>query len=147
MCREDIEICSTVYIIEPISKKMLFIKHKKLNKWLPPGGHVEYGETPDATAIREVKEETGLDIKLVGEKMPDERGYVRPIGIQSNINLGKQHIDIIYYSIYNGKLDDVLIDLKETDGIKWFSKEEILSEEFDTFSDTLEWYKKIYSLI
>jgi 8-oxo-dGTP diphosphatase len=30
--------------------------------WCPPGGHMEYGETNEQAAIRETKEETGLDI-------------------------------------------------------------------------------------
>lgn len=35
-------------------------------KWGFPGGAVEIGETPEMTAIREVKEETGLDVKVSG---------------------------------------------------------------------------------
>ncbi len=31
-----------------------------------PGGHVEYGETVEETALRELKEETSIDAKLVG---------------------------------------------------------------------------------
>jgi 8-oxo-dGTP diphosphatase len=33
--------------------------------WSIPGGHLEFNETPEETAIREVKEETGCDIKNV----------------------------------------------------------------------------------
>lgn len=32
------------------------------NTWAFPGGHLEFGESPESTAIREVKEETGLSI-------------------------------------------------------------------------------------
>ncbi len=35
------------------------------NTWTIPGGHMEFGESPEETAIREVKEETGMDIENV----------------------------------------------------------------------------------
>ena len=33
---------------------------------MPPGGHVDANETPEETALRECKEETGLDVEIVG---------------------------------------------------------------------------------
>ncbi|KKL46412.1 hypothetical protein LCGC14_2345830, partial [marine sediment metagenome] len=41
---------STVFIIN--DEKILLIHHKKMNVWLPPGGHVEENEIPSDTAIR-----------------------------------------------------------------------------------------------
>lgn len=48
--------------------KVLLVNHKKLGVWLYPGGHVETNETPDETVIREVKEETGLDVEIISGK-------------------------------------------------------------------------------
>lgn len=36
--------------------------HKRLGLWLQPGGHIEPGETPAEGALREAREETGLDV-------------------------------------------------------------------------------------
>ena len=49
--------------------KILLIDHKKLGKWLPPGGHIDENETPDDSLIREFKEEVNLDVELVGKML------------------------------------------------------------------------------
>lgn len=41
--------------------------HVKLASWMPPGGHVEPGETPDEAARREAIEETGIEVHLLGD--------------------------------------------------------------------------------
>src|SRR6266700_2658114 len=43
--------------------KALLVHHKKLDKWMQPGGHQEEYENPVEAVIREVKEETGMDIE------------------------------------------------------------------------------------
>jgi 8-oxo-dGTP pyrophosphatase MutT (NUDIX family)/N-acetylglutamate synthase-like GNAT family acetyltransferase len=39
-------------------------KHKRLGLWLQPGGHIESGETPWDAALREAREETGLEVSV-----------------------------------------------------------------------------------
>jgi 8-oxo-dGTP diphosphatase len=49
--------------------KLLLVKRAEQpdkGAWSFPGGAVELGETTEETAVREVKEETGLDIELEG---------------------------------------------------------------------------------
>lgn len=79
--------------------------HPKLGFWLPPGGHIDAPELPDDAAHREVMEEAGIEIELVGERgvgidspgMP--RQLVRPEGIQlEDISPVHQHIDLIYFA-------------------------------------------------
>ncbi len=47
-------------------KQMLLVKHRKGTRqyWVVPGGRLEYGETFHECGVREVKEETGLDVEI-----------------------------------------------------------------------------------
>ncbi|MEG0614305.1 MAG: NUDIX domain-containing protein [Oscillospiraceae bacterium] len=42
--------------------EILLIKHVNSGHWSFPKGHVEGGETETETALREIKEETGIDV-------------------------------------------------------------------------------------
>lgn len=51
--------------IENKDIEFLIIKHKNGEHWGFPKGHVEIGESESQTALREVREETGLEVELV----------------------------------------------------------------------------------
>lgn len=63
------EWTASVLVLRP-DRRVLLVFHDKLGVWLGPGGHVEPGESPDQAALREVREETGLSIALVGARDP-----------------------------------------------------------------------------
>jgi 8-oxo-dGTP diphosphatase len=53
-------------IIEIEKRGIVLIKRKNSPRgWALPGGFVDYGETLEAAACREAKEETGLSVELV----------------------------------------------------------------------------------
>ncbi len=96
----------TVAVFVVWQTQVLLHQHRKLGKWLPPGGHIEANELPDQAAIREVLEEAGVTIQLVAsdklEYLPEAelpRQLTRPRGIQlEGIGAGHEHIDLIYFS-------------------------------------------------
>jgi 8-oxo-dGTP diphosphatase len=49
------------------AERVLLVHHNKLGLWLYPGGHVDPNEDPAQSAVREVREETGIDIEIVTE--------------------------------------------------------------------------------
>lgn len=72
----------TVDVIIELDKQIVLIKRKsKPYGWAIPGGHVEYGETVEQAAVREIKEETSLDVELVkllgvySDPQRDPRGH------------------------------------------------------------------------
>jgi len=56
----------TADLIIEYNKGIVLIKRKNPPEgWALPGGFVEYGESLEAAAVREAKEETGLDVELL----------------------------------------------------------------------------------
>ena len=90
--------CASVFLINPEDKRILLVKHKKFNKWVQPGGHIEDEETPEEAALRETYEETGIKVKLLGDRFPREDDFIKPLGIQRNRNKeGDVHIDMFHH--------------------------------------------------
>lgn len=54
-------LTASAVILSPSKEDVLLVHHKKLGKWLQPGGHVEETDDhPSHTAKREAEEETGV---------------------------------------------------------------------------------------
>ena len=131
------QYCASTYCIDFEKQEVLLVYNKKLKKWLQPGGHIEDDETPEEAALREVYEETGLHVRLLGEKFPREEDFIRPLGIQKNrrtMSDGEMHmhVDIIYAAVPNDDNKEQL-NKEESDDIAWFSREEL--EDIDCFPD------------
>ena len=104
------------------AKRELLMLHRKDNKkWTMPGGTLEFGESLTACALREVKEESGLDViikDIIGT-------YTDPnIRVAYSDGEVRQEFTIVYYG--EAKNCDVVID-DESSQYRWVPLDEILN--------------------
>lgn len=126
--------------------KLLVIHHRKLNKWMPPGGHLEPNELPHEGAIREVLEETGISARLTGSIGPDFglKGTIDaqipvPLALQYQVipegSEGSEHIHLdMVYLLTADEETSTVPQLSEVNAVRWMRKDEILdsAEVFDS---------------
>ena len=123
---ERIDFTVSIFIVR--DQKVLFIFHKQLNRWLPIGGHIELDENPEAAALREAKEESGLDVKLVGERPPlkEEPGFIPLLNpAYLDLHLIKEphwHIGMIYFARVKG--GEVTLNVEEHKDIQWLGEKD-----------------------
>lgn len=98
---------ATVYVVN--DGATLLHSHKRQDLWLPPGGHVDRDELPHEAAVREVGEETGLDINIVSDgqsitspssvrRLPEPR-HMQLADIDTcEGEVAHQHIDMVFYA-------------------------------------------------
>jgi 8-oxo-dGTP diphosphatase len=79
-------------------EQVLLVRRKNVHgtgSWSTPGGHLEFGESPEECAIREAKEETGLDIDgvrfvaITNDVFEESREHYITIWMKSNRFTGK----------------------------------------------------------
>lgn len=86
-------------------------------KWTLPGGGVQFGEDPEATVIREVKEETGLIVKVASiSKIASIVGFKGDKEIHGVCLI--YHVDVTGGELRNEKKGT-------TDLVSWLSENEI----------------------
>ena len=128
---ELIDFVVNIYIV--YKDKVLLIHHKKLNKWLPIGGHIELDEDPEKTLFREVKEECGLEIEISGSKPSFHSEGTKFLYSPKFLDIHKisdthKHIALNYFA--QTKSDNIVLNKKEHNEIRWFSRGELDSPEF-----------------
>lgn len=139
----------TVAVFVVQRNRVLLHLHRKLQLWLPPGGHIEVNELPDDAAVREVLEEAGITVRLVGagdsptDRPNQPRQLIRPAGIQlESISSDHEHIDLIYFAVPVNESNDLVV----TDGMLWLDLAEIESRT-DITEEILDWATRAVTFV
>ena len=122
------DFAATTFVVQ--GDQTLLLWHRKTQAWLPPGGHIEPDELPDVAAVREVLEETGLHIELLGECRSWGKVQVlrSPVCVLlEDISPGHQHIDLIYFGLVTGGC--LRIDPEEASMFRWWKHQDLVSPE------------------
>ncbi|HAV62473.1 MAG TPA: NUDIX hydrolase [Verrucomicrobiales bacterium] len=132
----------TVAIFVVAGNRALLIHHRKLDKWLPLGGHIELDEDPEQAALRETKEESGLDVELLGERPPTTgpgtRALIGPRFLDIHrITDSHEHIGMIYWARPKGGETRLAAD--EHHDIRWCTAAD-LDQLQPPISEAVKWY-------
>jgi len=138
---EKIDFTVAIFVVQ--DGKVLVIHHRKLGKWLPLGGHIELDEHPEQAALREAKEESGLDVELLGERppttSPGTRALIAPRFLDIHrISDTHEHIGMIYWARPKNSTD-IKCATEEHHGIRWCSADELDKLE-PPMSGAVQWY-------
>jgi 8-oxo-dGTP diphosphatase len=104
---------------------ILLVDHRNAQLWLPTGGHVEPGEHPRDTVVRELKEELSL--------VP-----ARPVGAPlmvtctTTVGLTAGHQDVsLWYVVEVSRKQPLSFDEQEFNAVQWFRFNEVPFERSD----------------
>ena len=106
--------CGAVVVKKENDELKFLIIRQHDNCWGFPKGHVEENETEEETAIREIKEETNIDVEI-------DNNFRRVITYSPKEGVIK---DVVFF-IGNAISDDLKIDPNELLEAKWVGKDEV----------------------
>ncbi|WP_326559786.1 NUDIX hydrolase [Micromonospora sp. NBC_01796] len=105
--------------------RVLLVHHRKSGLWLYPGGHVDPNEDPAEAAVREAREETGIDVDIVGKPSFEHsavRSIVPPFAIIEMEVIDSRdgqhrHIDFVY--VCRAQPGALTPQVEEVAGVEW----------------------------
>ncbi|MFN0069749.1 MAG: NUDIX hydrolase [Limisphaerales bacterium] len=139
---EKIDFTVAIFVVE--ADRVLLVHHRKLGRWLPLGGHIELDEEPEQAALREAKEESGLDVELLGERPPTTEPGTRALIAPRFLDLHRitdthEHIGLIYFARPVG--GSTRLAAEEHHDIRW-CREADLDRLEPPMSGAVKWYAR-----
>jgi 8-oxo-dGTP pyrophosphatase MutT (NUDIX family) len=118
-------LTGSAFVFTPDGQRVLLLHHRKLDRWLQPGGHADAGEADGAdVALREAREETGIAALCLHPDAPrplDVDVHVIPARGSERAHL---HLDLRYVVMASDGAA-LLRSTKETNALRWFGWDEI----------------------
>jgi 8-oxo-dGTP diphosphatase len=121
-------------LVDDRADAMLLVDHIKAGLWLPAGGHVEPGERPIDTVLRETEEELGIDAAfhpVLGE---------RPVFVTVTKTAGRkdQHTDVSLWFVLDARRGLPLApDPREFRAARWWSRVDLAAADPAMFDPNL----------
>lgn len=150
--QHDLSVTAYIVRLDTPEPKVLLHQHRKLNRLLPVGGHVELMETPWQAMAHEVQEESGYEFEQLQILQPPSRlkqihgaiHHPSPVGMNTHqIPADHFHTEVEYGFVVNA--DPVgNTDEGESTDLRWLTSDELdaLSAE-EIFPNTRDVYRFI----
>jgi 8-oxo-dGTP pyrophosphatase MutT (NUDIX family) len=149
--RPEKQYTSTVFILsDERPRRVLLLHHKAYDKWQPPGGHRRGHENPLEAAVREVREEAGIDITrfMMPSRYLDDRAVALPLPrylLEETIDArGDQpahfHLDMVY--VIEVPFQEAVNSEDEAHEIDWFTEPEL--DNLDMFDNVRITLREIF---
>jgi len=137
---EKIDFTVSVFVVD--GQRVLLVHHRRLNRWLPLGGHIELDEDPEQAALREAREESGLEIELLGERPPTTGDGTRALIAPRYLDIHRitethEHIGLIYWA--RPRAGQLTLAPDEHHDIRWCAEPD-LERLQPPVSEAIKWY-------
>lgn len=114
-------ITASVWALTPDYKQVALLHHKKLDRWLQPGGHADGDENVQRVALKELAEETGItDVTLLGDTFFDIDIHAIPARKEVPAH---EHYDVRFACVANDPQQ--LVKNEESNAVDWISLDDL----------------------
>jgi 8-oxo-dGTP pyrophosphatase MutT (NUDIX family) len=124
-------LTGSAVVVSATGDRVLLLHHRKLGRWLQPGGHGESGEREgEAIALREAREETGIEGLILHPSAPRPLDVdVHPIPARGD-EPAHRHLDLRYLVVAprDARLHRLAAEAR---ALRWFTWAELATLDLD----------------
>jgi len=117
-------VTCSAWVVNPRRNKVLLTHHRALDKWIQLGGHTEEGEDIPVAALREAREESGLEFHFLFQGIFDLDVHLIPPGKGLSAHY---HYDIRY--LLESDDEAPLVVTVESMDLAWVPLTEVANQE------------------